>query len=36
VSVITATVDVVLEPIYYGHIISEDELDFEVDELDTR
>jgi len=35
VSVITATADVVPEPISYGRIISEDELDFEVDELDT-
>jgi len=36
VSTITATVDVVPEPIFYGHIISEDKLDFEVDELDTQ
>jgi len=36
VSAITATVDVVPEPISHGHIISEDELDFEVDELDTQ
>jgi len=36
VSVITATVDVVPEPISCGRIISEDELDFEVDELDTQ
>jgi len=36
VSTITATVDVVPEPISYGRIISEDELDFEVDELDTQ
>ena len=36
VSAITATVDVVPEPISYGCIISEDELDFEVDELDTQ
>jgi len=36
VSAITATVDVVSEPIYYGRIISEDELDLEVDELDTQ
>jgi hypothetical protein len=36
VSAITATVDVVPEPISYGRIISEDELDFEVDELDTQ
>jgi len=35
VSAITAKVDVVPEPISYGCIISEDELDFEVDELDT-
>jgi len=36
VSAITATVEVVSEPISYSHIISEDELDFEVDELDTQ
>jgi len=36
VSAITATVDVVPEPISYGRIISEDKLDFEVDELDTQ
>jgi len=36
VSAITATVDVVPEPISYGRIILEDELDFEVDELDTQ
>jgi len=36
VSAITATVDVVPEPISYGRIISEDELDFKVDELDTQ
>jgi len=36
VSAIMATVDVVPEPICYGRIISEDELDFEVDELDTQ
>jgi len=36
VSAITATVDVVPEPIFYGRIILEDELDFEVDELDTQ
>jgi len=36
VSAITATVDVVPEPISYGRIISEVELDFEVDELDTQ
>jgi len=36
VSAIIATVDVVSELISYGHIISEDELDFEVDELDTQ
>jgi len=35
-SAITATVDVVPEPISYSHIILEDELDFEVDELDTQ
>jgi len=33
---ITATVDVVPSPISYSRIISEDELDFEVDELDTQ
>jgi len=36
VSAITATVDVVPEPISYGPFISEDELDFEVDDLDTQ
>jgi len=36
VSAITATVDVAPQPISYGRIISEDELDFEVDELDTQ
>jgi len=36
VSAITAIVNEVPEPISYGHIISEDELDFEVDELDTQ
>jgi len=36
VSAITATVDIVPEPITYGRIISGDELDFEVDELDTQ
>jgi len=36
VSAITATVDVVPEPISYSGIISEDELGFEVDELDTH
>jgi len=36
VSAITATVDVVPEPISYGRIISKDELDFEGDELDTQ
>jgi len=36
VSAITATVDVVPEPMSLDHIISEDELDFEVDELDTQ
>ena len=36
VSAITATVDVVPEPISCGSIISEDELDFEVDELHTK
>jgi len=36
VSAITVTVDVVPEAISYGCIISEDELDFEVDELDTQ
>jgi len=36
VSAITATVDVAPEPISYGRIISDDELDFEVDELDTQ
>ena len=35
-SAITATVDVVPESISYSRIISEDELDFEVDELDTQ
>jgi len=33
---ITEIVDVLVEPISYGRIISEDELDFEVDELDTQ
>jgi len=33
---ITAIVDIVPEPISYGRIISEDELDSEVDELDTQ
>jgi len=36
VSAITAIVDVVPEPISHGRIISEDKLDFEVDELDTQ
>ena len=36
VSAIMATVDVVPEPISHGRIISEDELDFDVDELDTQ
>jgi len=36
VCAVTATVDVVPEPISYGLIISEDELDFEVDEFDTQ
>jgi len=36
VCAITATVDIVPEPISYGHMITEDELDFEVDELDTQ
>ena len=36
VSAITATVDIVPEPISYGRIISLDELDFEVDKLDTQ
>ena len=36
VSVIMATVKVVPEPISYGRIILEDELYFEVDELDTQ
>jgi len=36
VSAITATVDVDPEPIPYGRIVSEDELDFEVDELDMQ
>jgi len=35
-SVTTATVDVAPVPISYGRIISEDELDFEVDELDIQ
>jgi len=35
VSAITATVDLAPVPISYGRIISEDELDFEGDELDT-
>jgi len=36
VSAITATVDVVPKPISDGRIISEDELNFEVGELDTQ
>jgi len=36
VSAIMAIVDVVPEPISYGRIISEDELDFELVELDTQ
>jgi hypothetical protein len=36
VSAITATVHVVPEPISYGRIISEDKLDFEVNELDAQ
>ena len=36
VSAILATVDVVPEAISYSRIISEDKLDFEVDELDTQ
>jgi len=36
VSAITATVEVVPEPISCGRIISEDGLDFEVDELDIQ
>jgi len=36
VSAITVTVYVVPEPISYGRIILEDELDLEVDELDTQ
>ena len=35
VSTIMTTVDVVPQPIFYGRIISWDELDFEVDKLDT-
>jgi len=35
VSAIMATLDIIPEPISYGHIISEDELDLEVAELDT-
>ena len=35
VSAIKTTVDVVPEPISHGRIISEDELDFVADELDT-
>jgi len=35
-SAITATVDVVPEPISYDRISSEDKLDFAVDELDTQ
>jgi len=35
VSAITTTVDIVLEPSSYSHYISNDELDFEVDKLDT-
>jgi len=34
--VITTTVEVVPESISHGRIISEDEFDFEVDELDTQ
>jgi len=36
VSAITATVDVVPEPISYCRIVLEDKLDFEVDKLDTQ
>jgi len=36
VTAITATVDIIPDPISYGRIISEDELDFEVDKLDTQ
>jgi len=36
VSGIMATVELVPEPISYSHITSEDELDLEVDELDTQ
>jgi len=36
VSAITATVYILPEPISYACIVSEDELDFEVDELDTE
>jgi len=35
-SAITATVNVVPEPISYGRMISEDKLDLKVDELDTQ
>jgi len=35
VTAITATVNLAFHPIAYGHIIYEDELDFEVDKLDT-
>ena len=35
-SAIMATLNIVPEPISYGRIISEEELDFEVDELDTQ
>ena len=36
VSAITATVDVAPKPISYARNISEDKLDFKVDELDTQ
>jgi hypothetical protein len=36
VSAIMAIVDILPEPISYSHIISEDELDFEVNELDAQ
>jgi len=36
VPVITAIVDLVPEPISFGRVISEVELNFEVDELDTQ
>jgi len=36
VSAIMVTVDIVPEPISCGQIISEDELDFVADELDTQ